>query len=92
MRTGYCGMTANEAWLIPESIPDNELDEWAYYKAVDHAGYYGIYPPSEEDEDEDEKESGYSGENIEGNWRLFEDKDLGKVTYGSKDTPKWNTW
>lgn len=89
MHTGYAGMGSHEAYLVPDHISDEELDDWAYWKAVEHAESYGIYPPSEDDEEE---ESEYSGENIDGSWRLFEDKDLGKVTYGANDGPHWNTY
>lgn len=89
MHTGYAGMDSCEAYLVPDDVSDNELDEWAYWKAVDHAEAYGIYPPSEDDEEEEPE---YSGDNIDGSWRLFEDKDIGKVTYGANDGPEWNVW
>lgn len=91
LHTGYCGMEAHEAWEIPETVSDDELDTWAWECAVEHAGRYGIYPESDED-DEDLEDSRYSGHNIEGSWRIFEDKDTDKVTYGANDGPSWNTW
>ena len=93
LRTGYAGMSAHEAWLIPEDVSDDDLDNWAWERAVDHADSYGIYPSDfDAEEDEDAEEPRYSGDNIEGSWRLFEDKDLGKVTYGANDGPEWNVW
>lgn len=76
MHTGYAGMDSHEAYLVPDHVTDNELDEWAYYKAVDHAESYGIYPPSEDDFEE---EGEYSGENIDGSWRLLRIKMLEKL-------------
>lgn len=93
MHTGYCGMDSHEAWLIPDDVSDEDLDNWAWERAVDHADSYGIYPESDEnEEDENYVEPRYSGNNIDGSWRLFEDKDLGKVTYGANDGPQWNEW
>jgi hypothetical protein len=89
MHTGYAGMDSHEAYLVPDHVTDNELDEWAYYKAVDHAESYGIYPPSE---DGFEEEGDYSGDNIDGSWRLFEDKDVGKVMYGHQKEVHWNKY
>lgn len=88
MHTGYAGMTSHEAYLVPEGVPDDELDDWAYGGAVEHAASYGIYPPS----DDDEYESEYTGDNIEGTWRLFEEKDRGKVTYGANQEIGWNVY
>lgn len=83
-------MSSHEAWIIPEGVSDNELDDWAYYKAIDHAEMYGVYPPSDNEDEDDEPE--YPGDNIDGHWRLFEDKDTGKVTYGTNAGPEWNEW
>lgn len=89
LRTGYAGMSAHEAWLIPEDVSDDDLDNWAWERAVDHADSYGIYPPSDDDFEE---EGDYSGDNIDGSWRLFEDKDAGKVMYGHQQEIHWNTY
>lgn len=91
MHTGYAGMSSHEAWLIPEGVFDNELDDWAWERAVDYADSYGIYPPSDSSENEDD-EPEYPGDNIDGSWRLFEGKDAGKVMYGSKHEISWNEW
>lgn len=92
MRTGYCGMDSHEAWLIPEDVEDNDLDNWAWERAVDHAASYGIYPTDYDAEEDEENEPEYSGDNIDGHWRLFEDKDLGKVTYVPNEGPEWLEW
>ncbi len=63
-------------------MPDDELDEWAYWKAVEHAESYGIYPPSDDD----------STNTIEGHWRLFEEKDRVKVLYGDNQEIDWNEY
>ena len=88
MHTGYAGMDSHEAYLVPDDISNDELDDWAYWKAVDHAESYGIYPPS----DEDDEESCYTGDNIDGHWRLFEEKDRGKVIYGYNQEISWNNY
>ncbi len=88
MHTGYSGMDSHEAYLVPDDIPNDVLDDWAYWKAVDHAESYGIYPPS----DEEEEEPNYPGDNIEGHWRLFEEKDSGKVLYGANQEISWNRY
>lgn len=85
-------MDNHEAWLIPDDVSDEDLDNWAWERAVDHAESYGIYPPNEDGEEDEENEPEYSGDNIEGSWRLFEDKDEGKVKYGYKDEISWNEW
>lgn len=95
MHTGYVGMDSHEAWLVPDDVTDKELDDWAYWKAVDHAESYGIYPPHEyeyEDEvDEDEEYDRMAGENIEGHWRLYKDSDEGYVTFSSSGV-EWNEY
>jgi len=90
MHTGYAGMDSHEAYLVPDDVSNDELDSWAYWKAVDHAESYGIYPSSLED-DEDIS-STYSGDNIDGDWRLFEEKDSGKVLYGANQDISWNRY
>lgn len=89
MHTGYASMDSHEAYLVPDDISNDELDDWAYWKAVDHAESYGIYSPSDED---DEEEQDYAGDNIDGSWSLFEEKDTGKVIYGSNQEISWNTY
>jgi hypothetical protein len=85
-------MNSHEAWLIPDDVSDEDLDNWAWERAVEHAESYGIYPPSDDGEEEGYVEPKYSGSNISGSWRLFKGKDLGKVTYGNNDGPQWNEW
>lgn len=89
LHTGYAGMDTDVAYLVPDDVTNEELDDRAYWEAVEHASHYGIYPPCDEDE-EDEPE--YSGENIEGSWHLYTDKDKGKLTYGANDEIEWNEY
>jgi len=89
LETGYCGMETDVAYLVPDNVTDTELDDRVYWEAVEHASSYGIYPPSE-DEDEDDLE--YSGDNIEGSWRIYTPEDDCKLLYGTNSTIQWNAF
>jgi hypothetical protein len=76
--TGYVGMDSHEVVEYPDDVTNSELDQDAWYAALQHAETYGIYPPSDDDFDEDgfERESEdspcYSGDSIEGHWEEYD--------------------
>lgn len=76
MHAGQAGTDSWEFYLVPESISDTELSDFAWERAKDHAEMYGIYPREEyaDTEDYDEDSESYS-DNIEG-W--YEDYDSEK--------------
>ena len=66
-RTGYCGMDEEEIVEFPEDVSEEELDNYAWYGALQNAESFGIYPyPEEEVEDSQQ----YSN-NIEGYWGVL---------------------
>ena len=57
MHVGYAGMDAYDALIMPDNHTEDELQDEAYYMAVDHASAYGYYPVDEyapEDDSEEE--------------------------------------
>jgi hypothetical protein len=87
LSTGFCGMDTAEAYLVPESTTQKELDAFAWQRAIEHAETYGIYPyPDDyEDYEDDEYSDDIQGYFVEYN----EDKHKGHVTYGSAKEPDW---
>lgn len=74
---GVTGTDSADFYLVPVGTSQEDLDNFAWQKAVDWAESFGIYPESDKPEDyDDEEDHGdeYS-DNIEG-W--FEDYDADK--------------
>lgn len=66
LSVGFAGMDACEALLVEDDATDDEIQQEAWYMAVDHAERYGYYPADDyEDEDDDWGSDKYSN-NIEG--------------------------
>lgn len=73
MDAGMAGTDSWSFWLVPESITDDELSDFAWQCAKEHAEMYGIYPRHEyeDTEDFDEEDESYS-EGIEGWWEDYD--------------------
>lgn len=75
MSVGYAGMDAYAALSMPDDATEEEVDQEAWYMALDHAESYGYYPPDcdydEEDEEEDSWNSDKISDNIEGCPELY---------------------
>lgn len=92
LSTGYCGMDAHDFVVFPSDVTEDQLDEEAWERAVQHADSYGIYPISDkpEDFDADDYDSldddSYT-DNIEGYWEDFDaEKHDGLVPGGGTAT------
>lgn len=53
MFTSTVGTDATEFCLVPDSITQKELDEYAWESACQNAESFGIYPPDPEGTEED---------------------------------------
>lgn len=73
MDAGCAGTDAWEFYLVPESVTDDELSDFAWQCGKNHAEMYGIYPREEYayTEDYDEDSESYS-DNIEGWWEEYD--------------------
>ena len=84
MDAGIAGTDAWEFYLVPESITEKELSDFAWQRAKDHAEMYSIYPREEYTDTEafDEDDESYS-DNIEGWWEDYDsEKHDGHTMYG----------
>lgn len=71
MDAGMAGTDSWGFWLVPEATTDDELSDFAWQCAKEHAEMYGIYPREEYADTPDfEDDSESYSDNIEG-W--FED-------------------
>lgn len=88
---GPC-MNSAEAYLVPKSITQAELDDYAWERAVEFAEMYGLEPRDWAPEDEEDDFDSYS-DDIEG-W--FEEYDAKKhdniLIYGANSTFEWNEY
>ena len=76
LETGYVGMESTEYGLYPDDVTDEELNEDAWHRAIQHAETYGIYPESDlenfsSEEMEDVDTDSYSY-NIDGWWEDYD--------------------
>jgi len=73
MDAGMAGTDSWEFWLVPDSVSDNELSDFAWERGKNHAEMYGIYPREEyaDTEDFDEDDESYS-DSIEGWWEVYD--------------------
>lgn len=88
LEVGYAGMDATDNGLFPDDVTDEELDQEAWERAVQHAESYGYYPSSYKedgyDEEYDEEGDHYS-DNIEGWWEDYDpEKHDGLVSGGGE--------
>lgn len=58
------GMDSAEFFLVPTDTADDQLADYAWQRAIDHAQMYGMSPPplffSDQESDEEEDEEEYS--------------------------------
>ena len=67
MHVGYAGMDGYDAMVMPDDATEDEIQQEAYYMALEHAESYGYYPPSkDEDEDSDSWNSDKISDSIDG--------------------------
>ncbi len=88
---GFAGTDSAEFWLVPVDATQQEIDDLAWERALNHAEMYGIYPESERPNYciYYEEHDSYS-DNIEG-W--FEDYDPEKhdgLRVGNDES--WQEW
>ena len=91
MHAGMAGTDAWEFYLVPESVTDEELSEFAWTKGKENAEMYGVYPREEylDEPDFEEDLESYS-DNIEG-W--CEKYNANKHdSYSMTGTPDWQTY
>lgn len=93
MDAGFAGTDSMEAWLVPVSMPYDEIDDFAWQRGVEHAESYGIYPRGEYDSEDTDEEGDQYSDNIEGWWEDYNpEKHDGNLLYGSSDKVFWNTY
>lgn len=89
---GVVGTDGHEFDIFPDDITDDELNEEAWQRALNHADMYGIYPSGDRHEgDEDEEDDGWTSDqysdDIEGCWEDFDpEKHDGLVPGGGSAT------
>lgn len=89
---GMAGTSAYMFWIVPASMTEEELGEFAWQCArIEHAYYYGVYPISMYGDDtEIEADPDSYSDNIEG---YYVDYDPQKHDgYTVTGTPTWNTY
>lgn len=91
--TGFIGMKGHEFAVFDDDITDDELNNEAWQRALNHADMYGIYPSEDrhngaEDEEEDDGwTSDQYSDNIDGSWEDFDpEKHDGLVPGGGSAT------
>lgn len=87
-----CGVGTKDAtaYLVPASMTEEELNDYAWQAACQHADSYGHYPESERPDDCEEDEEEIYDHNIKG-W--FEEYDVkehdGQLIFGGNSTFTW---
>jgi hypothetical protein len=85
---GQCGTDSMEGFLLTQDYTEEELEKIAWECGLEHASMYGIYPSYELEEMSDEDlaeidEDDYT-DNIEGWWKVYNEKEHKEhITYGS---------
>jgi hypothetical protein len=72
LETGYAGMDAHEALLMPDDHTEDELSQVVWDMAVDHASSYGVEVGDSDSFDPDDNDNEYSGENVAGFAELYD--------------------
>jgi hypothetical protein len=72
LETGYAGMDAHEALLMPDDHTEEKLQDIIWGMAVDHASGYGV--EVEDSDSFDPEDNEYSGENVAGFAELYDPK------------------
>jgi len=89
MYAGCAGTDSAEFYLVPVDMTQDELDDYAWEAAKQHAESFGYYPESEMSEDYDE-EADYSDDhytdNIEGHFEDYNPDEHDGLRVGGDDT------
>lgn len=58
------GTDAADFYLVPDDVTQEELDEYAWQCALQHAEMYGMYPESDREfsEEDDDEEDSWGGD------------------------------
>lgn len=80
LSVGFAGMDATDNGTFPDDVTDEELNDEAWYRAIQHAESYGYYPASylEEEnldgltDDEAEEISEQYIDSIDGYWEDYD--------------------
>jgi hypothetical protein len=97
MYAGYAGTKACEAYIIPDGVTDDELDDFAWQRGVERAELYGVYLHDEYEDTENEDNvneygcSSYS-DNIEGYWKPYLPEHDGHLICGATKEVFWNEY
>lgn len=87
------GTKSATAYLVPESITQEQLDDYSWEAACQHGETYGYYPESArpDDEDEDSEDSGDTYvDYIEGWWEEYDAKEHdGELIFGNNRDFNW---
>ena len=87
VESGLCTKMAT-AYLVPDTITQEELDDYAWLQAIEHAESYDKYLLC--DAPEGEEDSGDYTDDIEGWWEEYNsDEHDGQLIYGCSDTFEW---
>lgn len=87
-----------EAWIVPADISEEELSDFAWDQAVNHAESYGIYNPGEASDWEEGDEDAYYNdlsdwECVEGWWEPYDsEKHDGRLLRGCDTEVHWNQY
>ena len=84
LHTGYCGEDDYTVAEFKDDATDEEISEYGYQLAINHAASYGheLCDADCEDEDCDREHEGSS--NIEGPWVLYDPKKHNMYSIGGK--------
>lgn len=85
LHAGIAGTDSAEFFLVPAGIPQDELGEYAYRQAIEHAESYGIYPTESMPEDCDPDEEDDYSDNIEGWFELYNPEEHDGLVTGCGD-------
>lgn len=79
LHAGIAGTDFAEFFLVPVGTTQDELDEYAYQRAIEHAESYGIYPtesmPEDCDSDEDDLNEDSYSDSMEGWFERYDPKE-----------------
>lgn len=71
---GAVGCEGVDCFEVNDDVSDDELDEMAYWQAVEHASRYGIELCDEDCEDENCEMEHPGNTHIDGYWELYDPK------------------
>jgi hypothetical protein len=90
------GTKSASAYLVPEGLSQEVIDEYAWESAVEHGQSYGVYLDDERPEDFDEEEQGgesqeeYNTDAINGWFEAYDaDEHDGELLFGNFNDFQW---